>query len=163
MVKSFSLAVIITIFLSRPFVTCDPHHGLRRDIVLQRSVPDDPCNRACHPIQQALKDCGPGSDTFCGCDAWIKDTARCSACTVVNGNSTFNGAGTLNQLIRAFCLCATDCKAIAQSAFTCGFHSQQAHCVCPSVQGELAPCTTCVHEKDPFSAEVVKSYLAQLC
>jgi hypothetical protein len=163
MSKILSFYVIVAIFLATSvFVTGQQLDVLRQR--LRREVPsNDPCNFACGAMQDAIIGCTNSTDTFCGCEVWIKDAASCTACSLVFNNSTSIFGDVLNEIIRAFCLCPSDCGPIATATFSQGFHIEEAPQVCPFVQTDSQTCVTCIQRQDPYTAEVVVNYFAQLC
>lgn len=122
----------------------------------------DPCKPSCQPISNAIRQCRASTDFLCGCDAWIQNTAVCSACTLVHFNSTII-ISTVHEVKRAFCICPNDCGQIASAAYGCSYDSDTASKLCPHVQDQSKTCVDCIQKQDPYAAALVGSYFTQLC
>ena len=164
MSKILSFIVIVTVYLcTNFFVNAEPIGLLRKLAFRDDTSTPDSCTHACGSIRDAVTRCGNTTDITCGCNEWIQNTNSCSACTLVHGDSRFSSNTILNEVIRGYCLCAKDCEQIANATYTCGFHSENAACVCPSVKAEAQACTACIQNIDPHTADLVTSYFHQLC
>ena len=163
MSKILSFYVIVAISLATSVFVAGHQLDVLRQHLRRGVAPDDPCAFACSAMHDAVVQCTNPADTFCGCETWIKDTPACSACSLVFGNSSSVDLAVLNEIIRAFCICQSQCLPIANATFTQGFHIEQAPQVCPSVQSDSQTCIACIQGQDPYTAQVVANYFNQLC
>lgn len=116
----------------------------------------DPCDCSCGPLNEATDNCANSTDTFCGCDAWIKDGVKCVACQASQNTTTFT-APVFQEITLALCLCQKDCPTVADAAFKCGLGGD---CLCSTLETEGEKCNNCIKSKDNFAGLLFETFIS---